>query len=42
LEQQGLFVLGYHHQRHELFLSRDERDRRAAAAATLSTQETAE
>ena len=31
LEQQGLFVLGYHHQRHELFLSREERARRAAA-----------
>jgi CRISPR-associated protein Csd1 len=43
LEQQGLFVLGYHHQRHELFLSREERDRRAAAAdPDLSDQETAE
>lgn len=28
LEQQGLFVLGYHHQRHWIWLSRDERERR--------------
>lgn len=28
LEEQGLFVLGYHHQRHDLFLSREERERR--------------
>lgn len=26
LEQQGLFVLGYHHQRHWLWMSREERD----------------
>jgi CRISPR-associated protein Csd1 len=32
LDQQGLFVLGYHHQRHELFLSREARARRAALA----------
>lgn len=40
LEQQGLFVLGYHHQRHWLWLSREERERRqqehsAAQAAVL-------
>lgn len=28
LEEQGLFVLGYHHQRHELSLSKEERARR--------------
>lgn len=28
LEEQGFFVLGYHHQRHDLFLSREERERR--------------
>src|SRR5690606_39159134 len=27
LDQQGLFVLGYHHQRHWLWLSREERER---------------
>lgn len=30
LEQQGLFVLGYHHQRHWLWLSREERERLGA------------
>jgi len=30
LEQQGLFVLGYHHQRHWLWLSKEERERHAA------------
>jgi CRISPR-associated protein Csd1 len=30
LEQQGLFVLGYHHQRHWLWLSKEERERYAA------------
>ncbi|HTQ80918.1 MAG TPA: type I-C CRISPR-associated protein Cas8c/Csd1 [Thermoanaerobaculia bacterium] len=33
LEEQGLFLLGYHHQRHEIFLTREERQRRAAEAA---------
>jgi CRISPR-associated protein Csd1 len=28
LEEQGLFILGYHHQRHELFRDREERARR--------------
>lgn len=28
LEEQGLFILGYHHQRHDLFLDREERARR--------------
>lgn len=40
LEQQGLFVLGYHHQRHEFFLSKEERARRAAA--DNNSQETAQ
>jgi CRISPR-associated protein Csd1 len=43
LEQQGLFVLGYHHQRHELYLSKEERARRAAADNPANTaKETAE
>jgi CRISPR-associated protein Csd1 len=33
LDQQGLFVLGYHHQRHSFFQSREERERKAAADA---------
>jgi CRISPR-associated protein Csd1 len=28
IEEQGLFILGYHHQRHDLFLDREERARR--------------
>jgi CRISPR-associated protein Csd1 len=28
LEEQGLFILGYHHQRHQLFLDREEHKRR--------------
>jgi CRISPR-associated protein Csd1 len=43
LEQQGLFVLGYHHQRHELYLSKEERARRAAADTPANiAKETAE
>lgn len=44
LEQQGLFVLGYHHQRHELYLSNEDRARRAAASAAPENiaKETAE
>jgi CRISPR-associated protein Csd1 len=47
LEEQGLFILGYHHQRHELFLDKEERIRRRRAQEiapeeTLTeTQETA-
>ena len=36
LEEQGLFVLGYHHQRHDLFLSREERERRRKEQETAS------
>ncbi len=38
LEQQGLFVLGYHHQRHELFLPHEERARRAQSAEQENAQ----
>jgi len=43
LDQQGLFMLGYHHQRHWLWLSREERDRwqRAHAAEAPEVAETA-
>ncbi|MGH7630029.1 MAG: type I-C CRISPR-associated protein Cas8c/Csd1 [Gemmatimonadales bacterium] len=34
LTQQGLFVIGYHHQRHWLWMSKDEREAWAAAAAS--------
>jgi CRISPR-associated protein Csd1 len=42
LEEQGLFVLGYHHQRHELSLSKEERARRREqeSAATETQGET--
>jgi CRISPR-associated protein Csd1 len=33
LDQQGLFILGYHHQRHSLFQSKAERERVSADAA---------
>ncbi len=48
LEEQGLFILGYHHQRHELFLDKEERTRRRRAQEIPSeetlteTQETAQ
>lgn len=34
LDQQGLFVLGYHQQRHWLWLSREERERQQQSATT--------
>lgn len=38
LDQQGLFILGYHHQRHSFFQSRAERERKTAeAAASLAS-----
>lgn len=43
LEEQGLFVLGYHHQRHDFFVTREERERRrneqAAKAAEAAEAE---
>ncbi|MFY9825572.1 MAG: type I-C CRISPR-associated protein Cas8c/Csd1 [Thermoanaerobaculia bacterium] len=36
LEEQGLFILGYHHQRHELFLAKEERTRRRQERESLS------
>lgn len=33
LEEQGLFVLGYHHQRHDFFQTREERERRRSEQA---------
>ena len=37
LEQQGLFVLGYHHQRHWLWMSKEEREKADTEAATASS-----
>ncbi|HEV8578946.1 MAG TPA: type I-C CRISPR-associated protein Cas8c/Csd1 [Thermoanaerobaculia bacterium] len=33
LDQQGLFILGYHHQRHSFFQSKEDRQRKEAEAA---------
>jgi CRISPR-associated protein Csd1 len=38
LEEQGLFVLGFHHQRHWLSLSRDERSKSEAVHATAEEE----
>jgi CRISPR-associated protein Csd1 len=38
LEEQGLFILGYHHQRHELFLDKEERIRRRRERETRSKE----
>jgi CRISPR-associated protein Csd1 len=38
LEEQGLFILGYHHQRHELFRDREERARRRQEQADKSPE----
>jgi CRISPR-associated protein Csd1 len=40
LEGQGLFILGYHHQRHELFLDREERQRRRSQETEAAPQAT--
>ena len=40
LEGQGLFILGYHHQRHELFLDREERQRRRSQETEAAPQVT--
>jgi CRISPR-associated protein Csd1 len=37
LVQQGLFVLGYHQQRHWLWMSKEERERLSSAAAAATT-----
>jgi len=42
LEEQGLFILGYHHQRHELFLDKEERTRRRREQETLTEETLAE
>lgn len=36
LEEQGLFILGYHHQRHELFLDKEDRIRRRQERENLT------